>query len=195
MIHFGGWSVAEAREYCEKYTGAVPGRSAWIRREYDVTGGVPVLQGEPADLAHLWRWLKTRIDGVGADGIVLAADLPTDDPQLADAPPWQDHNTPNPYLSDGLLWLIDGLGCYLAELTARARPGVEWGVYRASNKRDINLNRTHLFGVEGGGSVDPAGMVYTAVIGVVANGKVWDDDALTDLYRYMTSPDWRPKEG
>lgn len=165
---------------------------AWIRNEYSATTGLLPLEGSPVDLDPLWRWLKARIDDVGPANVALAVDLPADDPQLADAPPWQDPDNANPFLSNGLLWLLDGLGCYLAELTVAERPNVEWGVYRSANRRDIFQNQTHLFGVEGGGSVDPAGMVYTAVIGYIINDKPWDADGLNNLYRYMTDPDWQP---
>ncbi len=194
LIDFRSWKVADAREAAANYAAAAAGRVAWIRGEYDATGGSPELTGGPEDLRHLWRWLRGRVDKFGAAEVPLETSLPSEDPQLAAAPPWHDPAQPNPYFSDGMLWLMDGLGCYLAQLAAAVRPGVEWNVYRSSNRVDFNQNRTHLFGVEGGGSVDPAGMVYTALVGpLVNNSRPWDDDALLDLYRYMVDPDWVPK--
>lgn len=194
MIYFGDWEIEQAREYAELYAAAVPGRAKWLRREYEASGGAPELTGSRSDLLHLWAWLRDRIDSAGPTGVQLSVDLPREDPQLASAPPWENLERPNQYLSGGLLWLIDALGCYLAELTAVERPEVAWDVYRASNQRDLNQNRTRLFGVVGQGSVDPAQMVYGAVIGPVIHKEPWQDEALLDLYRYMNDEDWKPAD-
>lgn len=195
MIHFGDWSATQAADYCDKYSAAVPGRAEWLVREYETTGGTPALRGDQADLDHLWSWLRDRIASEGALGVSLATEPLADDPQAGPMPPWQDPEKPNPYLSGGLLWIVDALGCYLAALVAKVRPDAEWNVYRSPNQHDFNQNRTQLFGVEGGGSVDPAGMVYTALIGPILNGKPWDDAGLADLFAYMDDPEWRPKQG
>ena len=190
MIDFGTWKVAAAREYCERYSQAAPGRAAWLAGEYRATGGAPELVGTSDDLDPLWRWLRERISAEGANAVELKTDLPADDPHLGNRPPWHDPHTQNPYLSDGLMWIVEGMGCYLAELAAHVSPGAEWRVYRAPNRRDFNQNRTMLFDVVGA-PVDPSRMVYTAVIGPVIHNDQWDGGALSNLYRYMVDPAWK----
>jgi hypothetical protein len=67
----------------------------------------------------LWDWLRKHLAEPGGP----AVDLPG-------RPPWCDPARPNPYRSDGALWLIDASGCALATLVLKDVPGARWEVYR-----------------------------------------------------------------
>jgi hypothetical protein len=143
--------------------------------------------GRPGGLGPLWTWTTGRFDSEGATGLALCAPLPDDDPQGVPRPPWHAPDRPNPYLSDGALWLIEGLGCHLATLVTAACPEARWDVYRApSSTRDVNQNRTMLHGLPNGAAADPSSMVYSQVIKTTIHGKPWAADSLDLLYRHLT---------
>jgi hypothetical protein len=64
-------------------------------------------------------WLRKRLTEPGGP----AVDLPG-------RPRWCDPARPNPYRSDGALWLIDAGGCALATLVLKDVPGACWEGYR-----------------------------------------------------------------
>lgn len=187
MIDFSTWSLNDAKEYAQAYSSAVRLRDGWLAEEVAATRGpLKAVQG-PEGLQELWRWATRRIDKEGPATLTLATSLPGADPQAGPRPPWSSPDQPNPYLSDGLLWLIDALGCHLAAMAMDAEPDARWEVYRAPNRRDVNQNRTMLAGVPGA-PADPASMVYGQVIGHVVHGKAWKRAALSELYHYLVDP-------
>lgn len=177
MIDFGVLDRAAAQEYRDAYVAACPERVAWLRLEVSRTGGsAAAVDGSPASLGPAWEWLLRRLGEPGGPVV----DVPG-------RPPWYDPERPNPYLSDGALWLIDAMGCYLAALVTDAVPKARWEVYRVAKKyKDVDQNRTMLVGLPGGRPADPAGMVYTAVILTVVHGEEPDPQALRVLYGAMT---------
>lgn len=187
MIDFGVWSAADAREYCALYSRAVPLRAEWLAREVEASGGDPAWCAGYDGLDSLWQWLHRRLQTEGPADLRRRTNLPADDPQRGERPPWHSPEQPNPYLSDDALWLIDALGCHLGVLAKRCHPDAEWKVDRPSNRKDINFNRTRLFGVPGGPS-DPAQMVYGAVIRTVIHDQPWDTGELSRLYHYLVDP-------
>lgn len=71
----------------------------------------------------------------GATGSRLVVPLPDDDPQAGPRPSWHDAERGNPYLSDGALWLIEGLGCHLGMLTMRTSGRLDRRCVRVSAAR------------------------------------------------------------
>lgn len=189
MIDFGTWSLKQAEEYCASYAKGVALRAEWLGREVAATSDLDTtaLTGE-AGLMELWRWFGHRLTTEGPTRLTLRTPLPDDDPQHGQRPPWQAPNKTNPYLSDGALWLIEGIGCHLAMVAMDNCPEAEWEVYRAPKRRkDFNQHRTQLFGVPGG-PAEPSRMVYGDVIGPVIHNEDWRDDALVRLYHYLVDP-------
>ena len=187
MIDFGVWSAAEAREYCEQYSLAVPIRAEWLSSEVEASGGDPAWCRDAGGLDPLWQWFAGRLRSEGPTGVRRRVELPAGDPQPGARPPWHSPDQPNPYLADDALWLIDALGCHLGVLAALCHPEAEWKVDRPSNRKDINFNRTRLFGVPGGPS-DPAQMVYGATIRTVIHDQPWKPGELSRLYHYLVDP-------
>lgn len=150
MIDFGVLDKETAQAYCEALVAACPVLVTWLRDEIARTGGpVAAVDGTPDSLVALWEWLQRRLAEPGGPTV-----------NLAGRPPWYNPARPNPYLSDGALWLIDAVGCYLADLVTAAVPGARWEVYRVAKKlKDVNQNRTMLVGLPGGRPADPAQMV------------------------------------
>ena len=179
MIDFGILDAATAQAYRDAYVAACPERVAWLRSEVTRRGGpAAAVDGSPDSLGPLWAWLQGRLGEPGGPLV----DLPG-------RPPWYDPQRPNPHLSDGALWLIDAVGCYLAALVTEAFPEARWEVYRVAKKfKDVNQNRTMLVGLPGGRPADPARMVYGAVVRSVVHGEVPDRLALQVMYDAMTSP-------
>jgi hypothetical protein len=188
MIDFGTWTKASASAYRDTYAVGVPVRAAWLGREVEASGGAAASLDGPGGLDRLWAWVVRRFEEEGATGLTLVAPLPDDDPQAGRRPPWHDPARANPYLSDGALWLIEGLGCHLAMLTMHACPQARWELYRApSSTRDVNQNRTMLHDLPKGTPSDPSSMVYSQVIRTTIHDEPWAADALGMLYRYLTA--------
>jgi hypothetical protein len=181
MIDFGSWDLASAQAYHQEYVTAVPKRVSWLREEVRRTGGPEAaVDGTPESLVPLWDWLRKRLGEPGGP----AVDLPG-------RPPWYDPDParPNPYLSDGALWLIDAIGCVLATLVLADVPGARWEVYRMPKRfKDIMQHRTVLTGLPKAGPADPIRMVYTAVIRSIIHGEPWDPRAMRGRYDYLTTP-------
>jgi len=145
------------------------------------------LLADPSHLPQLWGWATSLIDS-GPTSARLVTPQPSDDPQPGIRPPWHDQDSPNPFLSDGVLWLIELLGAHLATLTCLALPEAHWDVYRAHRRRsnDVFQHRTKLFGTSDPLGSDPSGMIYTAVIGHVYHRKPWSQrETLASLYDFM----------
>lgn len=190
MIDFGTWPLKQAEVYCAAYAAGVAFRAEWLGDEVAATSALDAsaLAGEQG-LTVLWRWFGDRLLTEGSTELTLRTPLPADDPQHGQRPPWQAPDKPNRYLSDGTLWLIEGIGCHLATMAMDVYPEAEWAVYRVAKRhRDINQHGTKLFGVPGGPS-EPSRMVYGAVIGPVVHNEDWRDDALVDLYHYLINPE------
>ncbi len=185
MIDFGTWTRSLADAYCRDYADAVPIRAAWLARELSAAGVDTVYRSEPASLDRVWAWLTGLIDREGPLAVELRTALPDDDTQAGERPPWWAPDRPNPYLSDGLLWLIEATGCLLATTVRHRFPASKWDVYTSPNRRDANNNRTQLFGVPGG-PAEPSRMVYGEVIGHVVHGEPWRPDALSLLHAHLT---------
>ena len=167
MIDFSELTAAEAQSYCDAYSAAAPERAAWLRDVVRRTGG-PELDGTPDSLGPLWRWYLGWLAAGGR--------LPEPVPGL---PPWQ--GGPNPYVSPDVLWVVDGIGCYLGEVLVATVPGASWGVYRVAKRlRDLNQHRTVVLGLPG--PVDPASDVYGLTIGMVLHGQPGDPDRLARRY-------------
>lgn len=187
MIDFGTWPLREARQYCDQYAAAVPTREQWLATELAMTGGNPTWLEGPDGLEHLWAWATRRIDTEGPTSLTLTTAQPEDDLQPGPRPPWHAQDKENPYLSDGVLWLVDLLGCHLARLVLDEVPDAHWDVYRApSRRRDVKQHRTVLVDV-GSDRSDPAQMVYGEVIGHVYHGKPWRPDALGWLHTFLVT--------
>lgn len=187
MIDFGELKRPQAEAYCRDYADAVPIRAAWLAGELSAAGVDTDDLSEPSSLDRIWVWLTGLVDREGPLGVTLHTTLPNDDPQAGERPPWWVPDRPNPYLSDGLLWLVEAIGCHLATVARRSFPASTWGVYTSPNRRDVNNHRTQLFGVPGG-PAEPSRMVYGEVIGHVVHGEPWRPDALSRLYAYLTDP-------
>lgn len=155
--------------------------------EVTASGGETTWCDGPEGLGALWQWFDGRLREAGPTGLVPAAPLPAADPQAGARPPWHSPDQPNPYLSDGALWLIEGLGCHLATLAMCSHQGAGWEVYRPSNRRDVNFNRTRLVGVPGG-PADPAQMIYGAVVRTVIHSQPWEPGELSRLFHYLVDP-------
>lgn len=187
MIDFGTWTKKAATAYRDAYAAAVPLRAAWLAREAAASSCDAAALDGPRGLGLLWMWTMRRFESEGAAGLALREPLPDDDPQRGPRPPWHAPDQPNPYLSDGALWLIEGLGCHLSLLVTAACPDAHWDVYRApSSTHDVNQNRTMLHGLPNGAPADPSSMVYSQVIKTTIHGKPWAADALDVLYRHLT---------
>jgi hypothetical protein len=175
MIDFGVLDRAAAQAYCDAYAyaAAVPERVRWLRSAVLRTGGpANAVDGSPGSLDPLWTWAWQRLREPGGPVV----DLPG-------RPPWYSPDRPSRYLSDGALWIIDALGCYLAALAQQAIPAAEWAVYRMPKKyKDIDQNRAMLFGLPRERPADPARMVYGDVIGTVIHGEPVDPLSLRRLY-------------
>lgn len=185
MIDFGTWKRPVAAAYCRHYAEAVPLRATWLAGEIAATGGTIDDLSEPSSLDQVWAWLTDLVDREGPRSVTLRTALASDDPQLGDRPPWWAPDRPNPYLSDGLLWIIEAVGCHLATVAQHGFPESTWNVYTSANRRDVNQHRTQLFGVPGG-PAEPTRMVYGEVIGHVVHGEPWRPDALSRLHAYLT---------
>jgi hypothetical protein len=95
---------------------------------------------------------------------------------------------PEPYLSDGDLWLIDALGCALATLVLADVLGARWRLYRMPKRyKDALQNCTVIAGLPKGREADPNSIVYSAVIRSVIHGQPWEPEALRGLYEYPTT--------
>lgn len=187
MIDFGIWPLREAKRYRDQYAAAVPLREQWLASELAMTGGNPAWLDRSEGLADLWTWATRRIDTEGPTELVLATVQPDGDPQPGPRPPWHAQDKQNPYLSDGVLWLVDLLGCHLAALVLDELPDARWDLYRApSRRRDVQQNRTVLVDVASGRS-DPAQMVYGEVIDHVYHGEPWRKDALGWLHTFLVT--------
>lgn len=177
MIDFGVLEPAAAQAYCDAYAAAVPDRVAWLEHEVTRTGGPP-LRRTPDDLVPAWEWAWQRLREPGGPSV----DLPG-------RPPWYSAERANPYLSDGALWLVDALGCYLATLAQDAVPEARWGVHRVAKRlKDVDQQRTMLMGLPGERPADPTRMVYGEVIGPVVHGEPVDPRALRRLYDALVPP-------
>lgn len=179
MIDFSTLSRQEAEAYCDRFVAAIPDQVTWLGREVARTGGpVAALDAGADGLESLYLWLMERIrlhDGQvqGRDG----------------RPGWYDPDRPNPYLSDGSLWLIDAVGCHLAVLVQQALPDAHWAVYRVpEGYRDIKENRCLLHGVHSSQPADPVSATYSAVVGVVVHGKALAPDRLRRYFDAVTRP-------
>ncbi len=186
MNDFGSLTMAQARAYAAAYAQGAPLRAQWLAGEVAATGGSAELLADPSALTGLWEWLVDRIGSSdGPASVPLATDLPDDDPQVGPRPPWHDQK-PNRYMSDGLLWLVDAIGCHLAGLAQRVFPDATWEVHQAPSKRDVNNRRTVLTPVgTSKGFADPARMVYGTLSGYAARGEPLTDDALSPLWVHL----------
>lgn len=179
MIDFSTLSRQQAEDYCERYVAAIPDQVAWLRGEVARTGGpVGALDAGPDGLEPLHLWLMERIQD--HDGQVEGR---------RGRPGWYDPDRPNPYLSDGSLWLIDAVGCHLATLVQQVLPDAHWAVYTVPKRyRDIKENRCLLHGVHTPQPADPASATYSAVISVVIHGRPLEPDQLRRYFDAITTP-------
>ncbi len=183
MIDFGVLDRTAAQEYCDAYAAAIPERVRWLREEVLRTGGPDAVDGKLESLEPIWAWTWKRLREPGGPCV----DLPG-------RPPWYSQDRSNPDLSDGALWIIDALGCYLAALAQQAVPAAEWAVYRMPRKyKDIDQNRAMLFGLPRERPADPARMVYGDVIGTVIHGEPVDPLSLRPVLRFARTD--RPLSG
>lgn len=183
MLDFASLNAAEADAYCDSYVRSLPSRRAWLAAEFAARpAGGHSTSSRTASLETVWEWATALID-TGPHTLRLATEQPGDDPQQGPRPPWYDQSAPDPYLSDGALWLIELLGVHLADALAAEKPEAHWAVYRSPERPDdYNQQRTMLFDA-GPQPVDPAALIHTSVIGHVLRHKPWTAQAtLASLY-------------
>lgn len=186
MIDFGILTKDQAKLYCKNYAAGVPLRANWLMTEVQATESNLSVMQDKANLDELWSWLHDRILIESPTQLVLLTPLPEDDPQTGRRPPWASPDEPNPYLSDGLLWIIEAIGCHLAVLMKAQYPKIYWDIYEAPRSfKDVNQYRTMLYGAPVS-PVDPARMVYGGVIDNVIHNNKWDPGALSAALRYVT---------
>lgn len=174
MIDFAEMTLAEARAYRDAYVAAIPERVAWLHREVTRTGGpADRLDETPASLVALWEWF---LDWLETDGTAEGVE---------GRPPWYRQDRPSRYLSDDMLWMIDAVGCYLAQVIQESVPEARWDVFRGPDRaRDIDQHRTMLHGLPQ--PVDPAQVVYSLVIGMELHGNEPNPSALTCIHGRVT---------
>jgi len=174
VIDFGELPLREAKAYCTTYTAGIPERLEWLRSTLRTTGGpIDAMEAGREGLGALWPWLVDQIDHPGGGS----------PPPVR--PPWHSQDATNPYLSDRTLWLIDAIGCHLAEIVRAVVPDARWDVYRVGARfKDVDQHRTMLHGLPGR-PADTVQMVYGRVIGMVLHGKPYKPDALEGLYDYL----------
>lgn len=186
MIDFAARSLTDARKYRDAYVASLHSRRDWLVAEMIARSADPeVLSHGALGLEPLWAWAKDLIDSEPST-LRLRTSQPANDLQPGPRPPWYDQSTQDPWLSDGLLWLIELLGVHLTSVVLDARPRGSWEVYQSpSESADYFQHRTMLFGAHPR-PVDPAAMIHTSVIGHVLRGESWSErPTLSSLYEFI----------
>jgi hypothetical protein len=170
---------AEAEAYLDAYRAVARERLAWLERVVAARGGEPVaLDGTPESLVPLWRWFVAWHDAGHVNGQTPPG-----------TPMWYEPDEPGAEALDPpTLWIVDGIGYYLAEVVTMNVPGVDWAVSTSPKRlRYEDRNKPVLIGPSGA-RLSPVDLAYGGAVLLImmggARGSREDDDLLRLFQRW-----------
>ncbi len=152
---------AEAEAYLAAYRRAGPERLAWLERKVETNGGADaaVLDRSPESLVPLWRWFVSWHDAGGGDG------------ELLGVPMWYEPDPPGATaLPPAVLWIVDAIGYYFAEVVATNVPGVGWTVAKSPKRLRYEDRNKPVLASASGARLSPVDVVYVGAVRLVLFG-------------------------
>ena len=177
---FSELQEAEAEAYLEAYRAAAPERLQWLEQKL-ASGGEPVaLDRAPESLVPLWRWFVAWHDAGHRNG-----QTPPGNPM------WYEADEPGAEALDPpTLWIVDGVGYYLAEVVTVNVPGVGWAVATSPKRlRYEDRNKPVLIGPSGA-RLSPVDVAYVGAVRLVLMGGTRgsrEDDSLLRVFQRWES--------
>ncbi len=176
---FSELQEAEAEAYLEAYRAAAPERLQWLEQRLASGGGASVaLDRAPESLIPIWRWFVAWHDAGHGNGQTPPG-----------TPMWYEPDTPGAdALDPPTLWIVDGIGYYLAEVVTMNVPGVDWAVASSPKRlRFEDRNKPVLIGPSGA-RLSPVDVAYVCALRLImmggARGSREDDDLLRVFQRW-----------